>query len=76
MGAVEYPVVFRARHRFLAPTMIACPSIADEPRGRDVLFTGLCLTCGMVTTRVDADKLPRHLPFRQPARVELVEAQA
>lgn len=40
-----------------------CPSIADEPRGRDVSLSGLCCTCGVSTTERDDQGLPRHAPF-------------
>lgn len=53
-----------------ASSTLACASIADEPRGPAVYFTGLCCTCGVSTTSRDADGYPRHYPFRQPRPAE------
>jgi hypothetical protein len=48
-----------------------CASVADEPRGPHVYFTGLCRTCGIATTMRDAAGQPRHAPFRQPVAFEV-----
>lgn len=40
----------------------ACATAAGEPRGADVLFAGLCVTCGRATLRRDAVGHPRHAP--------------
>lgn len=37
-----------------------CPSVADEPRGPDVLLSGLCVICGVATTERNPAGHPQH----------------
>jgi hypothetical protein len=47
-------------------SVLTCASIADEPRGTGIYFTGLCVLCGVATTSREPGGRPRHHPFRQP----------